>query len=305
MPPFNASFIAIGVLCFAPIALAPTILVQTSLAQTSQPRRATPAPGRGASGRPAASPPTQDPPFDVHDLSGFWRGGGIRYGQGMRFSLGTPAPPMTAWAQARYDAAIPGIGAGGNKPDNPRAKPLGNDPIMICDPVGYPRIILTAGNHGIQIVQKPKEMIWLFAWFYARRIVWADGRRLPKDPEPRFYGYSAGRWEGNTFVVVSSGFDDRSWLDDDGHPVSDAMKLTERYHRIDHDTIEFTMTVTDPKSYTQPWTSASMYLHWSAGEELGAQGDGWEDLREDVCIPSVEARYKELVREPAGAATQK
>ena len=170
MPPFNASFIAIGVLCFAPIALAPTILVQTSLAQTSQPRRATPAPGRGASGRPAASPPTQDPPFDVHDLSGFWRGGGIRYGQGMRFSLGTPAPPMTAWAQARYDAAIPGIGAGGNKPDNPRAKPLGNDPIMICDPVGYPRIILTAGNHGIQIVQKPKEMIWLFAWFYARRI---------------------------------------------------------------------------------------------------------------------------------------
>ena len=105
--------------------------------------------------------------------------------------------------------------------------------------------------------------------------------------------------------MVSSGFDDRSWLDDDGHPVSDAMKLTERYHRIDHDTIEFTMTVTDPKSYTQPWTSASMYLHWSAGEELGAQGDGWEDLREDVCIPSVEARYKELVREPAGAATQK
>jgi hypothetical protein len=241
--------------------------------------------------------------FDPHDLSGFWSGGGIRYGsQGNRFSLGTPAPPMTAWAQARYDAAIPGIGAGGgNGSDNPRARPLGNDPILLCDPVGYPRIILTAGNYGIQIIQKPKEMIWLFDWFYARRVVWTDGRRLPKDPEPRFHGYSVGHWERDTFVVESSGFDGRSWLDDDAHPHSDDMRLAERYHRIDHDTIEFTMTITDPRAYTQPWTSASMYLHWSAADELAARGDGWEDLREDVCIPSVEAKYKELVREPAGA----
>lgn len=119
----------------------------------------------------------------------------------MIFGMGTPAPPMTPWAQAKYDAAIPGIGAGGNGPANPRAKPLGNDPIMICDPISYPRIILTAGMYGMQVVQLPKETLWLFDWFYTRREIWTDGRKLPDDPELRFYGYSIGHWDGDVFVV--------------------------------------------------------------------------------------------------------
>ena len=85
-------------------------------------------------------------------------------------------------------------------------------------------------------------------------------------------------------------------------PHSDEMRLTERYHRIDHDTIELTMTITDPKAYTQPWVSAPMYLHWYFGtDELSARNNGWQDLREDACIPSQEARYKNRIREPAGA----
>jgi hypothetical protein len=245
----------------------------------------------------------QSPPFDARDLSGFWYGGGIPFGPGNRFSLGTPAPPMTRWAKARYDAAIPGIGAGGGKyPANPRARPLGNDPIMLCDPVGYPRIILTSKDYGMQVIQQQNEIIWLFDWFYARREIWTDGRKLPKDPEPRFYGYSVGRWDGGTFVVESSGFDDRSWLDDDAHPHSDEMRLNERYRRIDRDTIELTMTITDPKAYTQPWASAPLYLHRLGPDEISAKDNGWEDLREDACIPSQEVRYKDLIREPAGAS---
>jgi hypothetical protein len=243
----------------------------------------------------------QSPGFGAHDLSGFWYGGGIPFGPGNRFSLGTPAPPMTAWAKARYDAAIPGIGAsGGNYPANPRARPLGNDPIMLCDPVGFPRIILTSKDYGMQVIQQPNEIIWLFDWFYTRRVIWTDGRKLPTDPDPRYYGYSVGRWDGNTFIVESSGFDDRSWLDDDGHPHSDEMRLTERYRRIDHDTIELIMTITDRRAYTQPWVSAPMYLHWFGTDELSARNNGWQDLREDACIPSQEARYKNLIREPAG-----
>jgi glyoxylase-like metal-dependent hydrolase (beta-lactamase superfamily II) len=228
-------------------------------------------------------------PFDVHDLSGFWEARGAT-----NFAISRTAPPMTAWAQAKYDAAKPGLG--------PRGKPLGNDPIMICDPMGYPRIIVASGGYGVQIVQAPKEMLMLFDWFYARRDIWTDGRKLQEDPEPRFYGNSVGHWDGDTFVVESNGFDERTWLDDDGHPHSDEMRLEERYHRVDHDTIELTMTVTDPKAYTQPWVSEKKFLEWFPAADLEARGSGWNDLREDSCIPSVEAKYKDLVREPAGRA---
>jgi hypothetical protein len=95
----------------------------------------------------------------------------------------------------------------------------------------------------------------LFDWFYTQRAIWTDGRKLPEDPEPRFYGYSIGHWEGDTFVVQSNGFDDRQWLDADGHPNSTDMRLEERYRRVDHDTIEVRMTLTDPTAYTQPWTA--------------------------------------------------
>lgn len=251
---------------------------------------------RGA-GRAAAVSPTKNLPFDAHDFSGFWNG------QAPRFGMGTPAPPMTPWAQARYDAAIPGIGAGANdNPANPRARPLGNDPIMTCEPIGYPRLILTAGMYGLQIIQTPKEMLWLFDWFGGRREIWTDGRKLSDDTDNRFYGNSVGHWEGDTFVVESNNFDDRVWLDDDGHAYSQNMTLVERFHRVDHDTIEFTMTLTDPMAYTKPWTSATLRLVWISPDQLKSGNSGWEDIRQDVCVPSEEAKYRDLVRDPAGGA---
>ena len=252
--------------------------------------------GRGGGGRAAAPPsPTKNLPFDAHDFSGFWTGGGIGFG------TGTAAPQMTPWAQARYDAAVPGIGAGNrNNGGNPRSRPLGNDPIMKCDPIGYPRIILTAGMYGMQIVQTPKEMLWLFDWFGGRREIYTDGRKLSDDSDSRFYGNSVGHWEGDTFVVESNNFDDRVWLDDDGHPYSQNMTLVERFHRVDHDTIEFTMTLTDPKAYVQPWTTGTLRLTWVQPNQLKARNSGWEDVRQDACVPSEEAKYRDLVRDPAG-----
>jgi hypothetical protein len=254
--------------------------------------------GGGGARRVAPPSPTKNAPFDAHDFSGFWTG------QATGFGMGTPAPAMTPWAKARYDAAIPGIGAGaGDNTANPRARPLGNDPIMTCEPIGYPRIILTAGMYGLQIVQTPKEMLWLFDWFGGRREIWTDGRQLSDDTDNRFYGNSVGHWEGDTFIVESNNFDDRVWLDDDGHPYSQDMKLVERFHRVDHDTIEFTMTLTDPKAYAQPWTSGPLRLIWIAPDQLKSGNSGWEDIRQDVCIPSEEAKYRQLVRDPAGGAT--
>jgi glyoxylase-like metal-dependent hydrolase (beta-lactamase superfamily II) len=236
--------------------------------------------------------------FDAHDLSGFWQAHGSPLPTNERHDISLNPPPMTPWAQAKYDAAKPGLNGTGPG----RAQPLGNDPIMICDPVGYPRVLGASGNYGIQIVQTPKEMLMVFDWFYGRRDIYTDSRKLEEDPDPRFYGSSVGHWEADTFVVESNGFDPRTWLDSNGHPHSDEMKLVERYRRVDHDTIELTMTLTDPMAYTQPWVSEKKYLEWFPADELEARGSGWNDLREDLCIPSVEAKYKELVREPAAGA---
>jgi hypothetical protein len=88
------------------------------------------------------------------------------------------------------------------------------------------------------------------------RGVWTDGRQLPKDPDPRWYGYSVGRWEDDyTFVVNSNGTDDRTWLDNAGSPHSNDMKVEERYHRASQNVLELTVTIDDPKTYTMPWVA--------------------------------------------------
>lgn len=135
--------------------------------------------------------------FDPHDLSGVYI---LRQKAG--FALSNDVPPMTPWAQAKYNANKPGIG--------PRAQPLGNDPMMICDPVGYPRILLY-NAYPSEIVQIPGRVIQFFDYFDAHRIIWTDGRALPKDPDPWYYGHAVGHWDGDTLVVDSVGYDDRSW----------------------------------------------------------------------------------------------
>jgi hypothetical protein len=87
------------------------------------------------------------------------------------------------------------------------------------------------------------------------RQIFTDGRPLPKDPHPTWLGYSVGRWEGDTLVVESNGFNDRNWLDGDkGHPLSDALRVTERFRRIDFGHLEIQVTVDDSKVFTKPWT---------------------------------------------------
>ncbi len=86
------------------------------------------------------------------------------------------------------------------------------------------------------------------------RQVHTDGRALPKDPQPTWLGYSIGRWEGDTFVVESNGFNDRTWLDYGGHPHSEDLRVTERYHRKNFGTMTISITFDDPKAYARPWT---------------------------------------------------
>ena len=129
-----------------------------------------------------------------------------------------------------------------------------NDPLSTMgDPEGFPRNLLFE-LRPFQIVQTPKSVLMLYMFEKRWRTIWTDGRQLPKDPDPRWYGYSVGRWEDDsTFVVNSVGMDERTWLDNAGSPHSDQMKVEERYHRIDANTMELTVTIDDPKAYTAPW----------------------------------------------------
>ena len=110
-------------------------------------------------------------------------------------------------------------------------------------------------SEPIKIVQAPRETIILYEAGNLHRQVFADGRKLPKEFDlPAFMGYSAGQWEGDTFVVETAGFNDKTSLDGMGHPHSDALHLTERFHRRDFGHLDIEMTFDDPKYYTKPFT---------------------------------------------------
>jgi len=154
------------------------------------------------------------------------------------------------------------------------------DQTLHCDPQGYPRSLTY--NYGFEFVHLPDRVIQFFQIGGYHRTIWIDGRKLPEDPpQPAWYGYNVGHWEGDTFVVEASGFDERSWIDEDrrnhqrGFPHSDKMRLVERWKRAAYGTLEVEVTITDPKVFTAPWvTKAKVDL--SAGTEL------WENL----CVPS-------------------
>jgi len=108
-------------------------------------------------------------------------------------------------------------------------------------------------------------------------------------------GYSVAKWDGDTFVVNSLGFDERTWLHHFGNPVSDDMKLEERYRRVDRDTLELTMTIDAPKAYTKPWLSDKKVFR------LAPKGE----IEELFCVPTEEQRFNKLVRDPGSGVISK
>jgi hypothetical protein len=134
-----------------------------------------------------------------------------------------------------------------------RMEDLGKDDpsTFRCLPSG-PRQIYTPGS-WVRIVQTPAMIVMLYEDLIYRQI-FMDGRELPKDPNPSFMGYSVGRWDGDTLVVDSTGFNDSTWLDFGGHPHSEALKMTERIKRANLGRLEVDVRFEDRKFYARPWT---------------------------------------------------
>ena len=182
-------------------------------------------------------------PASPPDFSGVWMG----HQDVVTFS--PKDPPMQPWAEAKFKNAKPGYG--------PRATPDSQDPIQRCLPPGVPRILLMP--FPIQVVQLPTQIIMIFEYDHYVRQIYLDRHDHPKDLSPTWMGDSIGRWEGNTLVVDTTGFNDNAWLDQVGHPHSDALHLVERIRRVDRDTMQIDVTIDDPKAYTKPWSGQVVY----------------------------------------------
>lgn len=234
-------------------------------------------------------------PAPRHDISGIWDPGnrGIQ-GRG----------PQAMPADGRPEHNLPYTPLGlqmfvRNKPANgPTEVPEAevNDPVHMCDPQGFPRENLFE-LRTTQIIQTPVQVVVLYEYDKVWRVIWTDGRELPNDPEPRWYGYSVGKWKDDTtFVVQTSGTDERTWLDNAGRPHSSDLRVEEQFHRVDHDTLELTVTIDDPKIYTKPWVALDKL-------RFDLQPPNF-DVREMICSPSETAEYNRKHAIPAAGGSK-
>ncbi|MEO5926663.1 MAG: hypothetical protein ABIR70_22815 [Bryobacteraceae bacterium] len=154
-----------------------------------------------------------------------------------------------------------------------------------CLPDGVPHADLLP--EPFKFIQTPGVIVMLYEVETTFRQIFMDGRKLPTDPSPTWNGYSVGKWEGDTLVIDTIGFNDRSWLDARGHGHSEEMRVEERFRRRDYGHLELTVTITDPKTFTKP-------VKFSVVQELLPD----TDLFEHYCVEN----EKDVLHQPAPAA---
>jgi hypothetical protein len=193
---------------------------------------------RNADGQPNLTAPAPKTSDGKPDLSGIWR---VADGR-LLGNLAANEPggaPFQPWAAALYK----------ERQDNlAKDRPSGR-----CLPHGVPDAMMVRSG-PFKIAQTPGVVFILYEEFNHYRQVFTDGRGLPKVTNPAWFGYSVGKWEGDVFVADTIGFNDQSWLDDPGHPHTEAMRVTEKFTRRDFGHLEIQITIDDPKAYTRPWT---------------------------------------------------
>jgi hypothetical protein len=223
-----------------------------------------PAPGtpRTRDGKPSLSAPAPRAPNGKPDLSGTWHVEPTSMTEMKRLygdDVGSlDVIGMEADTISKYAINILVDFKPEDSPLRPAAEELtrrrvpGSNPADSCLPLGIPFAFLV--SEPDKIVQTPGLIVMMFESADAHRQIYTDGRPLPKDPEPAWLGYSVGKWEGDTLVVETTGFNDKTWLDAMGHPRSESMRVVERYRRRDFGHMDVQATFDDPKMYTKPFT---------------------------------------------------
>jgi hypothetical protein len=229
-------------------------------------------PGAGGAAKSASAPAG---PAPEHDLSGTWNMHATPAQRHYINSTYTADPPeMTEWAKEKYEATKPSNG--------PRTHSLKetDDPVLkYCLPPGVPRIYLQP--FLIEIVQTPKEILMLYEYDHTVRRIYMDGRKHTEDVTPTYMGESIGHWEGNTLVVDTIGFNDKTWLDRDGHIHSDQLHVIERFHRTDMDNMQIDITMDDAKALAKPWITTLYYQlkpQWEVQEQVCTDNTAFLDF---------------------------
>ncbi len=185
---------------------------------------------------------------------------------------------------------------------------------VLCVPLGPGYITAgdTTGAEMIKIVQTP-GLILILNPDLTYRQVYMDGRKLEDAPNPSWMGYSVGHWDGDTLVVDSFGFNDRTWLDHDGHPHTEALRITERYRRRDFGNLDLEVTFSDPGAYNKPWTvkvraqlaADTSMLEWVCND-VPSKLEHWVGKASDVKKTEVKvpAEYSREVRRHLRGAGQ-
>ena len=251
-----------------------------------------PTPGipRTSDGKPNLSAPTPRTPDGKPDFSGLWSKISPKYGRNIVADL--KPGEIQPWAQALV---------------REREENLQKDYMNVqCVPLG-PGYVATADSTGaemVKIVQTPGLILMLNPDLTYRQI-YMDGRALEKTPNPSWMGYSVGHWDGDTLVVESFGFNDRTWLDHDGHPHTEALRMTERYRRRNLGNLDLEVTLSDPGAYARPWTVAvraelaadTEILEWVCNENAAKPIQHWvgkasDELKSEVKVPAaILAKY--------------
>ena len=278
-----------------------TVLPQSGAANNQRAAPGAPVNVDGWEGRPVTPPVKGQKPTPAprHDISGIWDPGfdplrtlGV-LGASAIPDDGKPEHelPYTPLGREALNRTKPSSGTRSVLPADT------NDPVVYCDPQGMPREDLYE-LRTTQILQTPVSVVILYQFGKIWRVVWMDGRKLPADPEPRWYGYSVGKWEDDyTFVVQTAGIDERTWIDRAGRPHSSDLRVEERFRRVDHDHLELTVTINDPKMYTKTWVALDRL-------RFDLQTPNF-DVREMLCSPTDLAEYNKLIGNPVSGKDSK
>ena len=205
-------------------------------------------------GKPDLSAPAPRTADGKPDLSGVWMADNQRFFQDLAAGLKPEDVVALPWALALQQQR--------------EAKLHSEDPLARCLPHGVPRIN-TNSNFPLKIVQTPTLAVILYEQLNLFRQVFMDGRKPADDLNPTLLGYSTGRWDGDTLVVETRGFNGKSWLDTNkGRSYTEALRVTERWRRPTFGSLEVVATIDDTKTYEKPWTTTPMRLRLQTGTEL-------------------------------------
>ena len=215
---------------------------------------------RTGDGKPNLAAPAPRTSYGKADLSGIWQAEGAPIEELVKLLPGG-VNGLGEEVRSKYFLNILSDFQPEEAPVRPEAAALfrkhlhafGKDsPVTHCLPAGVPLAALLPAPY--KLLQMPEMIVMLYEAETSFRQIYTDGRNHTADPPPTWMGYSVGKWEGDALVVDTVGFNDRSWLDAMGHQHSDAMRITERYHRRDFGHMEVQITVDDPKTFTRPFT---------------------------------------------------